>query len=55
MDIGHLIWSDLDGHKHNECKLTESDSAFYQLSAELDNTLFTLTTLYSHFDHWKLR
>ena len=26
---GH--WT-LDGHKHNECELTESDSAFYQLS-----------------------
>ena len=37
---GH--WT-LDGHKHNECELTESDSAaFYQLSAELDNTLITL-------------
>ena len=29
--------------KHNECELTESDSAFCQLSAELENTLFTLS------------
>ena len=31
-EIGHWILVILDGHKHNECELTESDSAFYQLS-----------------------
>ena len=42
MDIDHWILVILDGHKHNECELTESNSAFYQLSVRHDNTLFTL-------------
>ena len=44
LDIG-LEWfwmGNWPEHKHNECELTESNSAFYQLSVRLDNTLFTL-------------
>ena len=44
LDIG-LEWfwmGNWPEHKHNECELTESNSAFYQLSVRLDNTLTTL-------------
>ena len=45
LDIGlEQFWmGNWPEHKHNECELTESNpAAFYQLSAELDNTLITL-------------
>ena len=44
LDIGlEQFWmGNWPEHKHNECELTESNSAFYQLSVRLDNTLTTL-------------
>ena len=41
LDLSDFGWV-IDLSQNNECELTESDSAFYQLSVRHDNTLFTL-------------